>query len=111
MTLLPPRIEGFRQKISWREIEQSPDYSTLLECCIKEDLNFKSKGPAWQNDLTSSLCSFTKTGIAQVTARESFVLCGIKHPIYCFSFSPVMSSNFGMVNDGDLCKPGDVRNH
>ena len=110
MTLLPPRIEGFRQKISWREIEQSPDYySLLLECCIKEDLNFKSKGPAWQNDLTSSLCSFTKTGIAQVTARESFVLCGIKLPNLLFSFFSCDELEFqGMVNDGDLCKPGDV---
>ena len=56
----------------------------------------------------SSLRSFTKTGIGQVTARESFVCAELNYPIYCFFFSCDELEFQGMENDGDLCKPGDV---
>ncbi|MEK9772009.1 MAG: carboxylating nicotinate-nucleotide diphosphorylase [Opitutae bacterium] len=110
MTPPPPRIEDFRRRISWREIEQAADlYTSLFECCVQEDLSIQKAGPVWQNDLTSSLCSFKKEGVAQLTARESFVLCGIKLPDLLFSFFSCDEVEFmAVLNDGDLCNSGDV---
>ena len=109
MTPCPARIDDFRQKISWREIEQSTDlYQSLLKSCVEEDLGTESNLPVWSNDLTTSVCKLHGNGSAQLVARGSFVLCGVKLadlllPVFScdeVEFKPHLT-------DGHLCKAGD----
>ena len=110
MTQSPPRIEDFRQRLSWREIEQSVDlYSPLLQCCAQEDLNTKPGQSVWLNDLTSSVCSLKGSGCAFLVAREAFVLCGINLPDLLLSVFACKEVNFEkFLEDGDPCQSGDL---
>ena len=85
MTSSPARLKDFRQKISWREIEQSECFwKRLLAGCVEEDLDMPITSQAWKGDLTSSLCSLKGNGTAELVAREPLVLCGIQLPKILF---------------------------
>jgi len=106
----PSRIDDFRQRISWLEVEQATYlHSALFTCCAKEDLRPEAGQPPWQNDLTSTACGLQGEGVAQLIAREKFVLCGIKLPDLMI---PVFSCNEvefeGMLKDGEVCNPGEI---
>ena len=78
MTTSPPRIDDFRQRISWRDVENSQDLQDLLKVCIREDLNPKKVRQAWEFDLTSDVCNLQGSGTAQLTCREPLILCGVQ---------------------------------
>ena len=110
MTTSPARIDDFRQKISWCEIEQSTSlYHSLLQSCVKEDLGNTSDLPVWRNDLTTSVCGLRGNGSAQLVAREPFVLCGVK---VADLLLPVFSCNEvefqPLLPDGHSCQAGDL---
>jgi len=85
VTSSPARLKDFRQKISWREIEQSECFwKRLLAGCVEEDLDMPITSQAWKGDLTSSLCSLKGNGTAELVAREPLVLCGIQLPKILF---------------------------
>ncbi|MDA0344046.1 MAG: hypothetical protein O3B07_07630, partial [Verrucomicrobia bacterium] len=78
MTTKPPRLDDFRQKISWRDVEKSQDLENLLKICIREDLNPGKVRQAWEYDLTSEVCNLQGSGTAQLTCREPLILCGVQ---------------------------------
>ena len=78
MTIKPPRINDFRQRISWRDVESSQDLKDLIKICIREDLNPQKVRPTWEYDLTSEVCNLLGTGTAQLTCREPLIVCGIQ---------------------------------
>ncbi|MDG1173047.1 MAG: carboxylating nicotinate-nucleotide diphosphorylase [Opitutales bacterium] len=81
MTPSPARLKDFRQRISWREVEQAEScWERILLGCVEEDLGKPITSKPWQEDLTSSLCSLQGNGTAQLVAREPLVLCGIQLP-------------------------------
>jgi nicotinate-nucleotide pyrophosphorylase (carboxylating) len=78
VTINPPRINDFRQRISWRDVESSQDLKDLIKICIREDLNPQKVRPTWEYDLTSEVCNLLGTGTAQLTCREPLIVCGIQ---------------------------------
>ena len=107
MTSTPLRHSDFRQRISWRDVERSPNFQALLRICLEEDLQPKVKHSPWSNDLTSEICNLHGTGSAQVICRESAVICGIQLPqllIQTFSCDQIeFHSDF---EDGMRCESG-----
>ena len=107
MTTSPPRLDDFRQRISWRDVENSQDLKDLLKVCIREDLNPKKVRQAWEYDLTSEVCNLQGSGTAQLTCREPLILCGVQLAdllIETFSCDQLKFQSY--MEDGTQCEKG-----
>lgn len=109
MTSSPARLKDFRQKISWREIEQSEFFwKRLLAGCVEEDLDMPIALQAWKGDLTSSICSLKGNGAAELVAREPLVLCGIQLPNILFDAFSCHNLEFSTKGkDGESYQAGN----
>lgn len=107
MTSDPPRLADFRQRISWRNAENSKEVSDLLQICLQEDLHTQKVEKPWEQDLTSSVCNLRGTGQAQLVCREKAVLCGIKLPQLIFDAFGCDHLEFHSdLKDGTICVAG-----
>jgi len=108
VTLNPLRIDDFRHRLKWHEVEASNRLIDLITaCCVEEDLGNTKEKP-WRSDITSSACNLNGKGNAVLTAREHMVFCGTHIPniiLHAFGCTEVVYSAF--KKDGDFCSNGD----
>lgn len=107
MTTSPTRLDDFRQRISWRDVENSQDLKDLLKVCIREDLNPQKVRQAWEYDLTSEVCNLQGSGTAQLTCREPLILCGVQlADLVIETFSCDQLKFQSHLEDGSQCEKG-----
>jgi len=103
----PPRLADFRQRISWRSIENSQEVQDLLQICVREDLDPQKGTEPWKEDLTSNVCNLHGTGRAQLTCREPSILCGIPLAQLLFrAFACDQLEFHSDLEDGTPCQKG-----
>ena len=74
---------------------------------FRSDLHPKVKDLPWGNDLTSEICNLHGTGSAQLTCRESSIICGIKLPqLLIQTFSCDQIEFHSDIEDGMECESG-----
>jgi nicotinate-nucleotide pyrophosphorylase (carboxylating) len=108
VTLNPLRIDDFRHRLKWHDIEASHRLIDLITtCCVEEDLGKSIKEP-WRSDITSSVCNLSDRGNAELTAREHMVICGTHIPkLILEAFGCKDVSYSACKKDGDICSNGD----
>ena len=108
MTLNTLRIDDFRHRLKWYDIEASHRLIDLITtCCVEEDLG-KSIEEPWRSDITSSVCNLSGIGTAELTARQHMVICGTSIPkLILNAFGCTDVSYSAHKKDGDICNTGD----
>lgn len=110
MTLDPLRINDFRHRLQWQDVENSHNLVNLLTgCCIAEDLGECCSDEPWKLDITTSLCNLTGIGEAAITSREDIIICGTK-------LANLLLKSFGcneveynsLIEDGSTCGKGEM---
>ena len=109
MTLNPLRIDDFRHRIKWQDVENSQNLVNLLTCCcVTEDMGENLSDNSWKLDITTSLCNLRGSGEAALITREDIIICGTKLPIFllkAFGCKDVEYKSF--KNDGETCLKGE----
>jgi nicotinate-nucleotide pyrophosphorylase (carboxylating) len=109
VTLKPLRIDDFRHRLKWQELEASHRLIDLIfSCCVEEDLGTTNTEQPWRSDVTSSACNLRGRGNAELTAREHMVICGTQIPkliLDAFGCTDVVYTAY--KKDGDNCSNGD----
>ncbi len=110
MIYSPLRLNEFRQRISWGEIENANAYfKSILGSCVSEDLGTLNGKASLNKDITSRVCSFRGNGLAQIIAREKLVICGLQLPKFIISAFACSKVQFlPRKHDGDLCEKGEI---
>ena len=108
MTLNPLRIDDFRHRLKWHDLEASHRLIDLITtCCVEEDLGNSIEEP-WLSDVTSTVCNLSGRGNAELTAREHMVICGTHIPkLILDAFGCTDVSYSAYKQDGDICSNGD----
>jgi nicotinate-nucleotide pyrophosphorylase (carboxylating) len=109
VTLNPLRIDDFRHRLKWHELEASHRLIDLITaCCVEEDLGTTHEEP-WRRDATSSACNLSGRGNAKLSAREHMVICGTQIPkLVLDAFGCTDVVYFAYKKDGDICSNGDT---
>ena len=109
MNAAPNRVDYFRRRISWHEVEASSKLvDAILTLCVEEDLVIIDSGLPWQSDLTCQVCSIQSIGNTAFVAREDMVICGLNLPDLILPKFGCNELNFTpQKKDGDFCLKGD----
>lgn len=109
MSSLPKRINHFRRRISWVEVETFSNLVTSVTSSgVSEDLGDMYAIEPWASDITTDICMVRGNGTAAFVAREDMVVCGLKIPsLYLPSFGCKDVKFSAHKEDGDRCVKGD----
>jgi len=105
----PNRVDHFRRRISWHEVEESSRLvDAILTVCVNEDLCKDQSETPWQSDLTCQTCNIQTSGKAAFVAREDMVICGLNLPDLILPKFGCNELNFTpQKKDGDFCPKDD----
>ena len=109
MNAAPNRVDHFRRRISWQEVEASSrQVEAIFTVCVDEDLGKTQSEAPWQSDLTCQSCNIQTSGNAAFVAREDMVICGLKLPDLILPKFGCNKLKFTpQKKDGDFCLKGD----
>jgi len=109
VTLDPLRINDFRHRIKWQDVENSQNlFNLLTHCCVDEDMGEGHSDNPWKLDITTSICNLKGIGEAALITRDDMIICGTKLAHFLLESFGCEDVHFkSFKNDGATCTKGE----